>query len=257
MIISFHLDPQENEPTTVPSDLQRRPIRVSSTDLLFPLDSHAADASSSRGALQPQQTPPIPQHNLTAHLPFGLPQSRILVVRNVEAGTSADEVRQMFDAFGELERCQVDPALPGCLVAFYDIRAATLAKHTLQGQSLRGLAMEVSYAAADEAEGTLLVACVDPSVRQDEVLLAMSRFGEVQHIRQQDHAGYYLCSFYDKRHAGVCGMQRTEVGELNYLERIKPDARSGGILHQRFFPRSCGPPTCVSVARGLEPHISC
>lgn len=159
-------------------------------DLLFSMDAHAATSSAAErvtsGSLA--GAPPVVDLSLAGQMPAGTAQSRTLLVRNVDTVVTEDELRRIFEvgrmllgamasrclwpwpaladvqapdthlllaclqAFGEISglACQQRGF---AVVSYYDIRAATLAKHTLQGQALRGLALDLHYSPAkDERE---------------------------------------------------------------------------------------------------------
>jgi hypothetical protein len=224
-------DIQEDEPQTIlpsdprlaaPSAAGRLPPHgrapsgraMSDEDLFGMQDLHhaagqqqAAAAGTAAGAgLGP---PPAADLSLVGQLPAGSAQSRTLFVRNVDPAVPEDELRTLFEAFGEVRSLYTAAKARGfVVVGYYDTRAATLAQHTLSGQALGAQRLDVHFSLPkDDREanqGTLLVAALSGATSRQELLYLFSQYGELREVRDDPaRPGCFLLEFYDTRHAGA------------------------------------------------------
>ncbi|KAI3432299.1 hypothetical protein D9Q98_003859 [Chlorella vulgaris] len=224
-------DIQEHEPQMrVPSDpprAQRLPpygrppaARALSDEDLFGMQdmgqqaAAAAAAHASHGGAGMQSMPPPPPAaddlSLVGQMPAGASQSRTLFVRNIDASVPDDELRTLFEAFGEVRSLFTAAKGRGFVaVSYFDTRAATLAKHTLAGQVLSGQQLDVHFSLPKDdreaAQGTLLVASLDAGSSRQELLYLFSQYGELRDVADDPLGRPNCClvEFYDARHAAA------------------------------------------------------
>ena len=96
------------------------------------------------------------------------------------------------------------------VIGYFDLRAATLAQHTLQGHQLGGSGLAPTFLlpqdGTEAAAGQLLVISLDGTTTKGDLLYLFSQYGEVKGIK--DDAQRPTCSlveFFDVRHAGGGG----------------------------------------------------
>ncbi|GAB4815073.1 hypothetical protein N2152v2_002119 [Parachlorella kessleri] len=195
-------------------------------------------AGSGQGGGLVAGAPPLAYDlSLVGQMPAGQSQSRTLFVRNVDASVTDEELHVVFEAFGEINSIYTACKHRGFVViSYFDIRAATLANHTLQGQALKGHALEVHFSLPkDEKEsrqGTVLVVAMDSSLGQQELAFLFSQFGDVKGIEQDPaRPNCSLVEFFDVRHAAAAVQGVSQSPELaNRLVVMEAAGAGAGTL---------------------------
>ncbi|PSC73518.1 MEI2-like 5 isoform X1 [Micractinium conductrix] len=166
-----------------------------------------APAGATLGAAPPGGAPPAADLSMVGQLPAGGSQSRTLFVRNVDPSVPEEELRTLFEAFGEVRSLYTAAKARGfVVVSYHDTRAATLAKHTLTGQALGSQQLDVHFSLPKDdreaAQGTLLVASLDGATSRQDILFLFSQYGELREVRDDPlRPNCCLVEFYDTRHA--------------------------------------------------------
>eukprot|EP00798_Chlamydomonas_sp_ICE-L_P021450 gene21450-28420_t len=157
--------------------------------------------------------------------------SRNLLVRNLAPDVSEDELGNIFKSFGELRTLYTAKLHMGLIVvSYYDIRAATGAKKTLQGTLVSNCPIDVQFIAPHSGtqeldvnqdganQGTVHVFNTDSDTSNQHLAWLYSKFGEVQLVSDNPlRPNKKFVTFYDSRHAAVAlqAMNPTEhVGKL-------------------------------------------
>ncbi|GFH14333.1 uncharacterized protein HaLaN_10364, partial [Haematococcus lacustris] len=132
--------------------------------------------------------------SLPAGSPGGLVPSRTLTVMGVPASTTDEELRSIFEAFGDVRGMYTRRKADGVVVVdYYDVRAAASAASTLQGTLMQEQPIHLSFthpAATDGsleqgiAQGQITVYNMDPGTTNQHLVWLFSKFGEVQGIHQ-------------------------------------------------------------------------
>ncbi|KAL6758830.1 hypothetical protein V8C86DRAFT_1808429, partial [Haematococcus lacustris] len=152
--------------------------------------------------------------SLPAGSPGGLVPSRTLTVMGVPASTTDEELRSIFEAFGDVRGMYTRRKADGVVVVdYYDVRAAASAASTLQGTLMQEQPIHLSFthpAATDGsleqgiAQGQITVYNMDPGTTNQHLVWLFSKFGEVQGIHQSPNRPTQKCiTFYDSRHAAA------------------------------------------------------
>ncbi|KAL4423997.1 hypothetical protein ABPG75_001298 [Micractinium tetrahymenae] len=237
-------DIQENEPqTSLPSDppmASRLPpfgrppaARALSDDDLFGMQdlsgggaAAAGGAGATAGGMSAPQgglpgQPAAADLSMVGQLPAGQSQSRTLFVRNVDPAVPEDELRTLFEAFGEVRSLYTAAKARGfVVVSYYDTRAATLAQHTLSGQALGGQQLDVHFSLPKDdreaAQGTLLAASLDAASSRQDLLYLFSQYGELREVRDDPaRPNCCLVEFYDTRHAAAALQAISQAPEMS------------------------------------------
>ncbi|KAJ9515790.1 hypothetical protein QJQ45_008687 [Haematococcus lacustris] len=146
--------------------------------------------------------------------PFEQRNARTLTVMGVPASTTDEELRSIFEAFGDVRGMYTRRKADGVVVVdYYDVRAAASAASTLQGTLMQERPIHLSFthpAATDGsleqgiAQGQITVYNMDPGTTNQHLVWLFSKFGEVQGIHQSPNRPTQKCiTFYDSRHAAA------------------------------------------------------
>jgi len=153
--------------------------------------------------------------------------TRTLLVRNLASDASDEELRNIFQAFGDLRAIYTGAKHRGLLrVSYYDLRAAVSALNTLQGTLVSHKPISLCYAAAKPTsghdsnvqQGMVVVFNLDPDTTNDHLVWLFSKFGEVKDIHESSaRPNQKFITFYDVRHAAAALKAMNRAEQLNKL----------------------------------------
>eukprot|EP00028_Trichosphaerium_sp_Am-I-7-wt_P002850 CAMPEP_0168532024 /NCGR_PEP_ID=MMETSP0405-20121227/15911_1 /TAXON_ID=498012 /ORGANISM="Trichosphaerium sp, Strain Am-I-7 wt" /LENGTH=411 /DNA_ID=CAMNT_0008557167 /DNA_START=251 /DNA_END=1487 /DNA_ORIENTATION=- len=144
---------------------------------------------------------------------------RTLFVRNIAYEVSTDELREMFEQYGEIKRFFPLINKRGmAFITYYDIRHAERAKKTENAAQLHGREIDIHFSLPrekprkdkdpndddDSNHGTLFVAIVDATgYGNDDIKSTFSQYGELRGVRDQGRSdsGNKFVEFFDLRAA--------------------------------------------------------
>lgn len=136
-------------------------------------------------------------------------ESRTLFISNVNPAIGDDALREYLMCFGDVHSLYTAAKSRGyVVVSYHDVRAATLAHHTLHGQTWEGRQLSCHQAPVGESSGTptppatILVASLDGGKSLDNVFYVLSTYGELRDLKSHPiHPGLCYAEYYDGRHA--------------------------------------------------------
>eukprot|EP00798_Chlamydomonas_sp_ICE-L_P021946 gene21946-28992_t len=139
----------------------------------------------------------------------GAEPSRTLIIRNVAADASKEELRDIFQSFGDVRTLPQTTSQRGMvLVSYYDLRAAIAACSTLQGTLVSNLPLDIKYAVSSKSDnqeinqGRIVVFNLDPNTTNHHLAWLFSKFGEVEDVSESPlRANQKFVTFYDIRRA--------------------------------------------------------
>eukprot|EP00200_Dunaliella_tertiolecta_P008782 CAMPEP_0202379582 /NCGR_PEP_ID=MMETSP1127-20130417/24812_1 /ASSEMBLY_ACC=CAM_ASM_000462 /TAXON_ID=3047 /ORGANISM="Dunaliella tertiolecta, Strain CCMP1320" /LENGTH=679 /DNA_ID=CAMNT_0048978121 /DNA_START=216 /DNA_END=2251 /DNA_ORIENTATION=- len=135
--------------------------------------------------------------------------SRTLIIRNVASDVSDEELRSIFQAFGDVRHLHSALKPQGVIVVtYFDLRAATNAVSTLNGTLIQGIPISVACADAREKDpgnvnqGTMMFH--DSDNTNEHLVWLFSKFGAVKGIWEApNRPSQKFITFYDVRHAAA------------------------------------------------------
>ncbi|KAL7721870.1 RNA-binding protein [Entamoeba marina] len=125
-------------------------------------------------------------------LQYGDHPSRVLYVSNLPIDFDENEIRQIFQQYGDISQMYVQTKQCGfIMVAYYDIRSARSAAKYLDSRCYKGnmlhIHFSVPYDRGDQdvcqCQGTLVVFNVSKLSTTEEIKKLFSKFGEVREIQ--------------------------------------------------------------------------
>eukprot|EP00210_Caulerpa_lentillifera_P006868 g6565.t1 len=136
--------------------------------------------------------------------------SRCIMISNLSPLLSDDQLRLLFQNFGDIQSIRSEYRMQGVVqVAYYDIRSAVNAKDQLNGVQLSDQRLNVQFAATPGSvgsftEGTLLVFNIDPALDATQLAASFLPYGEVRRVHSiPEKQDYRLVEFYDIRHSNA------------------------------------------------------
>jgi len=137
--------------------------------------------------------------------------ARTLFVRNLNPATDPAELQRAFEAYGDVRTLYTACIGRGfCMISYYDLRAACLASHSLQGTLLAGSALNIHFSSPregtpDHDEGNVTLYNLDPAVTAEKLYQSFITFGDVKDITAAPppRATTRIIEFYDVRHAAA------------------------------------------------------
>jgi len=169
--------------------------------------------------------------------PLGEHPSRTLFVRNISSNAEDEELKQLFQEFGEIRNMYTQCKHRGfVMVAYYDIRHSKAAMKNLQGKIIRKRKIDIHYSIPkdnpteeDLNQGTLVVFNLDVSITNDELKVIFSKFGEVKEIRETPNKKHHkFVEFYDVRNADKAMKALNKIELKGKKIKIEP-SRPGGV----------------------------
>ncbi|GAX80354.1 hypothetical protein CEUSTIGMA_g7793.t1 [Chlamydomonas eustigma] len=155
---------------------------------------------------------------------------RSLIVRNVAADSSDDEIFNIFKSFGDVRalHTKAKEHMGVIVVSYFDLRAAVSAKSTLQGTLVNNQALEIHFSsympttqdpvALSQHQGLIVMYNLDPEATNENLSWVFSKYGDVKEISQsRDRPSQKFITYYDTRHAAQAlqAMNRAEhLGKL-------------------------------------------
>ncbi|KAF5838586.1 RNA recognition motif 2-domain-containing protein [Dunaliella salina] len=135
--------------------------------------------------------------------------SRTLIIRNVAPDVSDEELRSIFQAFGDVRHLHSALKPQGVIVVtYFDLRAATNAVSTLNGTLIQGIPISVACADAREKDpgnvnqGTMMFH--DSDNTNEHLVWLFSKFGAVKGIWEApNRPSQKFITFFDVRHAAA------------------------------------------------------
>lgn len=210
-------------PDIAEGDEGRHSLRGSDQDL-FALDQHSvADGGTTTSA-----PPSLPDLALMGQLPSHDELSRTLLVRGLPANVTEQQVRTLFENFGEIASLYTASTYRGyVMLSYHDIRAATLAHHTLHGAPAGqdGTYIDVVFSPGPCREGSVVVGRSSSSSSSSdhtalptaEIWQLFSLYGEIKDVTDApDNPGFKLVEFYDARHATSARAAITRSPDLGH-----------------------------------------
>lgn len=177
-------------------------------------------------------------------LPQDEAPSRTLFVRNLDPGTDVTGLQRSFEAYGEVRTLYTAALGNGfIMIAYYDLRAACLAMHSLQGTQLGNSILDIHFSAPREGspeqhEGNVTLYNLDSSVSLEKLYQSFVTFGDVKDIcSAPGRPNAKLIEFYDVRHAtaayhalsqGVASKRRTKSFDMAALPSV-PEMNASAI----------------------------
>ncbi|KAG1666963.1 hypothetical protein FOA52_004246 [Chlamydomonas sp. UWO 241] len=171
--------------------------------------------------------------DIARHLPASpndpaAPPCRTLLVRNVAPDANDGELASIFKSFGSVRLLSKAAPAAGrgdLVVSYYDLRAAVVARSTLDGTSLCGLHLDIHFSqprssgASDayslsQAQGTIVVYNLDPETTNEQLEFMYSQYGDVKEVVQSvERPSQKFVVYYDVRHAAAAlqAMHRAEA----------------------------------------------
>lgn len=160
---------------------------------------------------------------LPGDMPAGDNLSRTLFVRNIDSSVVDEDLYSMFEAYGEIRTLYTACKHRGFVViSYYDLRAACLAVHMLNGNQLHGRSLDIRFSAPKDftdskeaLQGTVLVFLTDPSLSEEELFRVFAGFGDVKGITDAGKPNHKAVEFYDVRHAASAlkSLNRADVAK--------------------------------------------
>jgi len=179
-------------------------------------DSDDAASSGSSASASPSSLSALNARDILAQLAVkdivadSCDSSRVLVT-NVDAGTTDEEIRALFGKFGDIrEIAAPQDNMKTRVVWFYDIRSAgKVCEQPAGAFILNGNALTVQFATGgedDDYDGSTLRVYGMPSVVSNgDMFRLFGRFGEVKDIRENEQEDrsrrVFIVEFFDSRHA--------------------------------------------------------
>eukprot|EP00004_Rigifila_ramosa_P024663 TRINITY_DN721_c0_g1_i1.p1 TRINITY_DN721_c0_g1~~TRINITY_DN721_c0_g1_i1.p1 ORF type:complete len:752 (+),score=107.44 TRINITY_DN721_c0_g1_i1:330-2258(+) len=166
--------------------------------------------------------------------PLGEHPSRTLFVRNINSNVDDEELRLLFEQFGEIRTMYTACKHRGfVMISYFDIRNAKTAMRMLQGKQIRRRKIDIHYSIPkdhpserDQNQGTLVVFNLDPSISNHQLRLIFSDFGEVKEVRETPNKKHHkFIEFYDIRHAdhAMRSLNKAEImGKRIKIELSRP-----------------------------------
>ncbi|CAK9176431.1 unnamed protein product [Ilex paraguariensis] len=216
------------------------------------------DIRAARTAMRALQNKPLRRRKLDIH--FSIPKDNpsekdinqgTLVVFNLDASVSNDDLRQIFGAYGEVKEQYGDirTLYTACkhrgfvMISYYDIRAARTAMRALQNKPLRRRKLDIHFSIPkdnpsekDINQGTLVVFNLDASVSNDDLRQIFGAYGEVKEIRETPHKRHHkFIEFYDVRaaEAALKSLNRSDIaGKRIKLEPSRPGGARRNLMQQ-------------------------
>lgn len=135
--------------------------------------------------------------------------SRTLFVTNINTNILDSDLRVLFQQYGDVHKLYTCKEHGYVTVSYYDIRAAQNAMRALHGKPLGLVKLDVQFCIPkgnasdkDTNKGILVVSNIDPSVSNDDLLQALTVYGDVKEIcRASTSCNKKLVEFYDVRAA--------------------------------------------------------
>ncbi|EFJ36208.1 hypothetical protein SELMODRAFT_438348 [Selaginella moellendorffii] len=137
------------------------------------------------------------------------PTSRTIFVRNIDSKVSDDELRAVFERFGDIRTLYTGCKPEGLiLVSYYDLRGAKRAIRALQSRVLWGQKLEMHFLFPkdshpyDTSLGMVAVFNVDPAVSNDDLKELFGVYGDIKEVHETPlkHRHRFI-EFYDSRAA--------------------------------------------------------
>ena len=138
-------------------------------------------------------------------------ESRTLFISNVNPAVDDEALRDYLMCFGDVHSFYTAAKHRGyVVVSYHDVRAATLARHTLHGQTWQGRQLSCHQAPVGDGIGTasptsmVLVSSLDGGKSLDNVFYVLSSYGELRDLRSHpSRADLCYAEYYDGRHASA------------------------------------------------------
>ncbi|VAH12063.1 unnamed protein product [Triticum turgidum subsp. durum] len=135
--------------------------------------------------------------------------SRTLFVTNINTNVLDSDLRVLFQQYGDVHKLYTCKEHGYVTVSYYDIRSAQNAMRALHGKPLGLVKLDVQFCIPkgnasdkDMSKGILVVSNIDPSVSNDDLLQALTVYGDVKEIcRASTSCNKKLVEFYDVRAA--------------------------------------------------------
>jgi len=213
------------------------------------LDGEFAKSLPNRGDFKPK-TPQLNEDGTFVEHPLGEHPSRTLFVRNISSTVEDEELKQIFESFGNIRTMYTQCKHRGfVMISYYDIRHAKGAMKGLQGKIIKKRKIDIHYSIPkdnpserDLNQGTLVVFNLDPAITNDELKIVFSKFGEVKEIRETPNKKHHkFIEFYDVREADKAMKNLNKVEIKGKKIKIEP-SRPGGSRKSSFISTGDGSP---------------
>ena len=160
--------------------------------------------------------------------------SRTLFVRNINSSVEDDELKTLFEQYGEIRHIYTACKHRGfVMITYHDLRAAQKAMQALQSRPLRTRKLDIHYSLPkdnapekDIGYATLMLTGLDSSILNDELKHIFGFYGEIKEIYEYPEIKHHkFIEFYDVRAAeeALRALNRMEIGGKQIkLEPIHP-----------------------------------
>jgi RNA recognition motif-containing protein len=192
--------------------------------------------------------------------PLGEHPSRTLFVRNISSVVEDDELKQIFEAHGNIRNMYTQCKHRGfVMISYYDIRHAKSAMKGLQGKIIKKRKIDIHYSIPkdnpsekDMNQGTLVVFNLDPSITNDDLKVIFCKYGEVKEIRETPNKKHHkFVEFYDVREADKAMKTLNKMEIKGKKIKIEP-SRPGGARRSSFVSELGSPTTPDSYMDQVE-----
>ncbi|CAK8534535.1 unnamed protein product [Lathyrus sativus] len=203
-----------------------------------------SDSSSGNG-LPPYSLPNgVGSGAVAGEHPYGEHPSRTLFVRNINSNVEDNELRTLFEQYGDIRTLYTACKHRGfVMISYYDIRAARTAMRALQNKPLRRRKLDIHFSIPkdnpsdkDINQGTLVAFNLDPSVSNEDLRQIFGAYGEVKEIRETPHKRHHkFIEFYDVRAAETALklLNRSDIaGKRIKLEPSRPGGARRNLMLQ-------------------------
>eukprot|EP01080_Neovahlkampfia_damariscottae_P006922 gene6922-11085_t len=175
--------------------------------------------------------------------PLGEHPSRTLFVRNISSNLDDDELKQLFENFGQIRNLYTSCKHRGfIMVSYYDIRHAKGAMKNLQGKTIKRRKLDIHYSIPkdnpperDLNQGTLVVFNLDSTISNEELKIIFGKYGEVKEIRETPNKKHHkFIEFYDVREADKAMKALNKIEVKGKKIKIEP-SRPGGTRKNMYL----------------------